>query len=257
MNNQFLDVAIKAVKKAGEILLESYGKTRRTLKSDQSVVTEADLKADSLIKSIIEEKFPNHSILSEESGRTTKASDYLWVIDPLDGSTNFSVQNPFFDVSIALLNKQQPLIGVVYSPFQNELFVAKRNEGAYLNDNLINVDKDSTLEESFIAFCNGRKRQSREQMIKIYSKLKIKNNVVRQVGAAALELCYVASGRFGAFIMPGVNSWDIAAGALIVQEAKGIVTDFHNNRFSIDSNNVLASSPSLHARLLRIINQIF
>ncbi|MFX0184399.1 MAG: inositol monophosphatase family protein [Candidatus Hodarchaeota archaeon] len=256
MKNQFLNVALKAVKKAGDILLESYGKTWKTLKSDQSVVTEADLKADFLIKSIIEEKFPNHSILSEESGETPKVSDYLWVIDPLDGSTNFSVQNQFFAVSIALLNKQQPLIGVVYSPFQNEIFVAKRNEGAYLNNKLITVDKDSTLEESFIAFCNGRERHSREQMIKIYSELKIKNNVIRQVGAASLELCYVASGRFGAFLMPGINSWDIAAGALIVEEAKGKVTDFHNNPFSIDSNNVLASSPSLHARLLSIINQI-
>ncbi|MFX0174349.1 MAG: inositol monophosphatase family protein [Candidatus Hodarchaeota archaeon] len=256
MNNQFLDVAIKAAKAAGEVLLDSYGKTKITLKSDQSIVTEADLKADSLIKNIIEKQFPNHSILSEESGKIIKLSDYLWVIDPLDGSTNFSVQNPFFAVSIALLNKQQPLIGVVYSPFQKELFVAKRNEGAFLNTNLINVDRNSTLEESFIAFCNGRERHSRELMIKIYTKLKMRNNVIRQVGAASLELCYVASGRFGAFLMPGINSWDIAAGALIVQEAKGIVTDFHDNEFSIDSNNVLASNPSLHANLLRILAQV-
>jgi myo-inositol-1(or 4)-monophosphatase len=256
MNDQLLDVAIKAVKTAGEALLDIYGKTTKSFKSDQSVVTEADLKADSLIKNIIENKFPNHSILSEESGKTIKTSDYLWVIDPLDGSTNFSVQNPFFAVSIALINNQQPLMGVVYSPIRNELFLAKRNEGAFLNTNLINVEKNSTLEKSFIAFCNGRDRYTRELMIKIYSKLKMKNNVVRQVGAASLELCYVASGRFGAFLMPGINSWDIIAGALIVQEAKGIVTDFHNNEFSIDSNNVLASSSSLHARLLRIIGKV-
>ncbi|MFX0052609.1 MAG: inositol monophosphatase family protein [Candidatus Hodarchaeota archaeon] len=256
MNNLFLDVAIKAAKIAGEALLDTYGKTKKNFKSDQSIVTEADLKADSLIKNIIEKQFPTHSILSEESGKTIKKSDYLWAIDPLDGTTNFSVQNPYFAVSIALLNKQQPLIGVVYSPFQDELFAAKRHEGAYLNTNLINVDRNSTLEESFIAFCNGRDRSTRELIIKIYSKLKLKNNFFRQVGVPSLDLCYVASGRFGAFLMPGINSWDIAAGALIVQEAKGTVTDFHNNEFSIDSNNVLASSSSLHAQLLRIITQV-
>ena len=138
MTSNLLNTATEAAKKAGKLLIDLYGTTtQKKFKHDQSVVTEADLKADTLIKSVISDRFPSHSIFSEESGETIKNSDYLWIIDPLDGSTNFSVYNPFFAVSIGLLYKRQPLIGVVYSPFQNELFVAKRNEGAYLNDNLI------------------------------------------------------------------------------------------------------------------------
>jgi myo-inositol-1(or 4)-monophosphatase len=144
----------------------------------------------------------------------------------------------------------------VYSPIQNELFVAKKNEGAYMNDNLINVDMKATLEESFLSFCNGRDTRSRKTMIDIYTRLKMKNNVLRHVGAPSLQLSYVASGRFGVFLMPGINPYDIAAGALIVQEANGTVTDFQNNPFTIDSSNVLASSPSIHQTLLKILSQI-
>lgn len=257
MTKEFLDLAIDACLKAGNFLLEFfYKKTEVQYKLDNSIVTEADLKADSLIKALIEDNFPQHSILSEESGRKKQSSDYLWIIDPLDGSTNYSVLNPFFAVSIGLLYKQQPLLGVVYSPFQDELFVAETNRGAYLNNKIITVDKNATLEKSFLAFNNGRDSKSRERMVKIYKKLKIKNNVVRQVGAAALELCYVASGRFGAFVMPGLNSWDVAAGALIVREANGITTDFENNPFNLTSSDIIACSSSIHESLLQLIEKV-
>lgn len=256
MVRNFLNTATEAAKEAGKLLLDLYGTTTRKFKRDQSVVTEADFEADKLITSIILDKFPSHSIFSEESGETIKDSDFLWIIDPLDGSTNFSVCNPFFAVSIGLLYKRQPMIGVVYSPIQKELFVAKKNEGAYLNDNLINVDMKATLEKSFLSFCNGRDSTSRKTMIQIYNRIKMKNNVIRHVGAPSLQLSYVASGRFGVFIMPGINSYDIAAGALIVQEANGTVTDFQNNPFTIDSSNILASSPSIHQTLSKILSQI-
>lgn len=254
MTCNFLDIAIEASQKAGKLILELFSRDIVvTIKSNQSIVTEADLKADSLIKNIIKESFPTHNILSEESGRDDHSSDYLWVVDPLDGSTNFSVKNPFFAVSIGLLRKSQPLIGVVYSPFQDELFTAEIDKGAYLNGQIITVDEEATLEKSFLAMCNGRDLHSRQQMIRIYKKLKIRNNKVRQVGAAALELCYVASGRFGAFIMPGLNSWDVFAGALIVKEAKGITTDFKNNSFNLTSSSIIASSSSIHPILLDFV----
>ncbi len=255
MTNNFLKIATEAAKKAGKLLLELFkSKTEVTFKTDRSIVTEADLKADSLIKSLIESNFPQHSILSEESGRKNESSDYLWVIDPLDGSSNFTVRNPFFAVSIGLIHKNRPLIGVVYSPFQDELFFAESNKGAYLNKQIISVDKNATLDSSFLAFCNGRDLHSRDQIIKIYKELKVRNNRFRQIGAAALELCYVASGRFGAFVMPGVNAWDVIAGALIVKEADGIVTDFDNNPFRLRSSSIIASSPSIHESLFTIIN---
>ncbi|UCE13254.1 MAG: inositol monophosphatase [Candidatus Heimdallarchaeota archaeon] len=256
MKQRFLDVATESAKKAGKILLEFYKKKPEiTYKEDQSIVSEADLKADSIIKIQLERNFPDHSILSEESGEKMQESEYLWIIDPLDGSTNFSVHNPFFAVSIGLLHKLQPILGVIFSPIQNELFIAERNKGARLNNQLISVNKDATLDTSFLAFCNGRDLHSRQNMAKIFYELKLKNNYIRQVGAAALELCYVAAGRFGGFFMTGVNPWDVVAGALIVEEASGTVTDFTNNLFSVKSSDIIASSPSIHKPLLNIIQQ--
>lgn len=257
MEKSFLDIAIEAAKKAGELLLELFNtKTEITFKSDRSIVTKADLKADALITNLIEDVFPHHSILSEESGEKSKDLEYLWVIDPLDGSTNFSVHNPFFAVSIGLLYKYKPLLGVVYSPVQDELFVATRNSGAKLNNQTITVNKDAVFETSFLAYCNGRDQHSREEMIKIYGELKKQNNMFRQVGAASLELCYVAAGRFGSFIMPGINPWDVMAGALIVNEANGLTTDFENNPFNMKSLNIIASSSlSFHELLLQFIEK--
>lgn len=254
MTSMFIDTAIEAAQKAGKLILNLFHKDIEiTTKLDQSILTEADLKADSLIKNIIHENFPSHDIFSEESGRENKSSDYLWLIDPLDGTTNFSVHNPFFAVSISLLQNQNPLLGVVYSPFLDELFIAETNKGASLNNQPISINKEAT-ENSFLAYANGRDIDSRRRMVKIFEKLKIRNNKIRQVGAAALELCFVASGRFGAFIMPGMNAWDVFAGALIVKEAGGTVTDFQNNSLTLNSTDIIACSPSIHSILLKLLN---
>ncbi|MHA2365736.1 MAG: inositol monophosphatase family protein, partial [Candidatus Hodarchaeales archaeon] len=239
---------------AGKVLLDRFKSANRiNIKSDMSLVTEADLKANAIILESLEKKFPNHSILSEETGLKDQDSDYLWIIDPLDGTTNFSNHIPFFAVSIGLLYKNTPLIGVVYSPFQDELFYAEYKKGAYLNGHSIKVDNKKNLDTAFLAFDNGRNPEIRMKMIRIYQKLKLRNNVMRQVGAAALELCYVAAGRFGGFIMPGVNSWDVIAGSFIVNEGFGITTDFKNVPFSMKSHDLLASSPLLHEHLLEVI----
>ncbi len=145
IRKESLSIAIKAVKEAGNELRKLYGNTSISFKQDMSIVTEADITADKLIKNMILSNFPTHAVLSEESGLLNSNSEYLWVIDPLDGTTNFSVQNPFYAISIGLLHKKKPILGVVYSPIQNELFYAEVNNGAYMNDCLIKVDKDSKL----------------------------------------------------------------------------------------------------------------
>lgn len=249
MNNEFLKIASEAAKTAGKMLLKKYGRVNIIYKSDNSVVTEADLEADSYIVKEIEDNFPSHSILSEESGEKDKSSDYVWIIDPLDGSSNYSTNNPFFAVSLGLRYKKNTILGVVYFPIQDELFFASKEKGAFLNGNRITVNEFATVDKSFIAFGNGRDQRSKEEIIKIYSFLKIRNNVVRQVGSPALGLSFVAAGRFGAFIMTGVNAWDAFAGALIIQEAEGIVTDFYGHPFNKESLNIIASSPSLHSEL--------
>jgi len=255
MTSEFMDIAIESAHRAGKLILNLFHKDIEiTTKLDRSILTEADLKADTLIKTIIHDNFPNHDMLSEESGRENNPSEYLWIIDPLDGTTNFSVHNPFFAVSISLVYKNQPLLGVIYSPIQDELFTAESNRGANLNNQPITVDEKGTLEDLFLAYGNGRDINSRKQMVEIFGKLKLLNNKVRQVGAAALELCYVASGRFGAFLMPGLNAWDVFAGALIVKEAGGVVTDFQNKPLTLTSSDIIACSPSIHPILLDIIN---
>ena len=225
-------------------------------KSENDPVTAADMAANQVIAHTLRSYFPEHAILTEEEPNTwdTTSEEWVWMIDPLDGTTNFSVHNPFFAVSISLVYKNQPLLGVIYSPIQDELFTAESNRGANLNNQPITVDEKGTLEDLFLAYGNGRDINSRKQMVEIFGKLKLLNNKVRQVGAAALELCYVASGRFGAFLMPGLNAWDVFAGALIVKEAGGVVTDFQNKPLTLTSSDIIACSPSIHPILLDIIN---
>jgi len=228
-----LAVAIEAAKKAGKTLLSAYGEAIVRYKANGSLVTDADTRA--------------------ESGFEDRKSDFVWLVDPLDGTTNFVVKNPFFAVSIGLAYRKQVIMGVVHYPFQDETFYAKRGEGAYLNQKPIKVSRCSKPETSVITFCHGRDRDSVAQIIEIFGRLKAMNNRVRQVGAASLELCYVASGRTDCFLMPGVNAWDVGAGAVIVREAEGKVTDLQNRPFNTKSNSVLAANQDLHKKMVGLL----
>ncbi|NIM45214.1 MAG: inositol monophosphatase, partial [Nitrososphaeria archaeon] len=229
-----LRVATTAALKAGEMLMEHYGKVHIKYKPDKSVVTEADIRSEETIKSILEKEFPRYSVLGEESGYIDRDSNYLWVVDPLDGTTNYKIRNPFFSVSIGLMHIKEPVLGVVYYPHQKEVFQAEKDKGAYLNDERIHVSGEDNIENSALTFCHGRDKESTETTIDIFRKLKRINHKVRQIGSASLELCYVACGRTEAFLMPGSNSWDVAAGALIVREAYGMVSDFSGEPFNTD-----------------------
>ncbi|MFW9777805.1 MAG: inositol monophosphatase family protein [Candidatus Heimdallarchaeota archaeon] len=254
MYSEQLETAVTAAKDAGKLISHLFGKTQKSYKLDGSIITEADIESDSLIKKTLTNAFPDHSVFSEEGEKIIRNPDHLWVVDPLDGTTNYSVKIPYFAVSIAYYFKSILRIGVVFAPILNEIFVAENKAGATLNGNPIGVDMDSPLENAFISFENGRDQTSRRKVTRIYSKLKLINNKIRQVGAVSLDLCNVAAGRFGAFIMPGSNTWDIAAGILIVEEAGGIVTDFKNQVLTEKSSSILAASPSIHERLYEIIN---
>lgn len=251
-----LEVAIEAVKKAGEIVRKYYGKVNASRKSDRSLTTKADTESENTIKRILQKRFPDHSIFGEETGKSGKESDYLWVVDPLDGTTNYAFQNPFFDVSLGLVHKSKPIIGVVFYPPQNELFYAEKSKGAYLNDARITVSNERSFDDSVIAFCHGRDQQSVTRMISAFSHLKPVNNKVRQLGAAALELCYVACGRIDAFFMVGMHPWDVAGGTMILKEAGGKVTDFSGRDFDMRSHDVLGSSPRIYQKLLDILCDI-
>lgn len=250
-----LKIAIKAAKEAGKILMANYGRVKARYKADKTLVTRSDTESEKKIKGILKSEFPNYSFISEESKAEKRNSDYTWIIDPLDGTTNYTIHNPFFCVSIALAYKDNPILGVVYYPFAKELFFAERGKGAYLNNKRISVSKESELGNSVIAFCHKGDPNSIRLMIDVFGKLKSMNEKVRQIGAAALELSYVASGRIDSFMMINLNLWDVSAGALIVKEACGMATDFEGNEFNLKSGDILTSNGKIHDEILKIINE--
>lgn len=247
-----LEVARETAKEAGDLLLKLFGKVEIGFKTDKSIVTEADLQSEKLIRSLIRQEYPEHDILGEEMGRSGDSSPYLWVIDSLDGTTNYSIRNPFFDVSIALTYNAEPVVGVVYYPFGGELFHAVRGGGAYLNDESIRVSRRD-FNSSILTFCNNRDQESVKRIVDIFGRLKPVNNKFRQFGAGALELSYVACGRADAFLMVGANPWDVAAGVLLVREAGGIATDFQGMAYNINSKDLLAANRMVHSRLLEVV----
>lgn len=253
MRSKELRAATRAALEAGMVLMEYYGKVRAEYKSDRSIVTEADIKSEERIKSILESEFPTYSMLGEELGYVERDPNHSWVIDPLDGTTNYTMRTPFFSVSIGLMERGEPILGVVHYPHEGEVFRAERGGGAYLNEERIRVSDERDIEKSMLTFCHGRDEESTKAMVNIFGRLKLINNKVRQIGAASLELCYVACGRTDAFMMPGLNPWDVAAGALIVEEAGGRVSDFGGEPFHMNSRSLLASNGGLHDHLLELI----
>lgn len=250
-----LKVAMEAAQEAGKILKEMFGKVSRELKVDKSIVTKADLEADKVIRAIIEEHFPDHSILDEESPEKV-GSEYKWIIDPLDGTTNFSTYIPFFNTSIALFKNDKPIIGVVHSPFLDEMFYTEAGNGAFLNNKKITVSETNEIGKSIIGFCHGSDEESVKKIIHIFSKMKMINQKFRQFGSAALELCYLACGRIDAFLVPGLKAWDVASGFLIAKEAGAVVTDFEGNPFTINSKDLLVTNGKIHQKLLEILRQL-
>ncbi len=251
-----LEIATRAIVEAGKIVMKYYGKASASYKSDKSLVTTADEESERAIKAILQRETPDYPILGEETGQTGGESEYLWVVDPLDGTTNYTFRNPFYDISVALTHKGNPILGVVLYPPQNELFYAERGKGAYLNNERIVVSDTKEIDKAIVTFCHGRDQDSVRRMISAFSKLKMINNRVRQLGAAALELCYVACGRVDVFYMTGMNPWDVGAGAIILEEAGGRVTDFRDEKFNLNSSDILGSNGALHEDLLEVLKSV-
>jgi myo-inositol-1(or 4)-monophosphatase len=248
-----MKVATGVAKEAGKLLMSRYGRVNVRYKKDRSLVTEADVESEQLIKTVLEGKFPDYSFLGEESGLEEVESDYLWAVDPLDGTTNYMIRNPFFDVSIGLIYNSNPILGVVYYPYEDELFTAEKGEGAFLNGEKIGVSKMNRLEDSVGSFCNNRSEAAIRRMAPIFIDVKLVTNKFRQLGAGGLELGYVACGRTDSFMMPDTNLWDVAAGTIVVREAGGRVTDFEGNPYSIESPDILATNGGIHEEMLGIL----
>lgn len=254
----FVKTAVKGVHQAGKILLENLGKVKQIdYKGEINLVTEIDQLSEKTIKKIINDRYPQHEILAEESGTTKpSASLYKWIIDPLDGTTNYAHGYPYFCVSIALEKAGKIILGVVYNPVLAELFVAKAGEGAHLNGNKIHVAATEALNRSLLA--TGFPYDIRESSLNNLDNFKqfiFKAQAIRRAGSAALDLCYVAMGRFDGFWELKLAPWDTAAGCLMVNEAGGKVTDFKGNKLNIYSKDseTLASNGKIHEEMVKIL----
>lgn len=245
--------------KAGHFLKEhfnSFDRSRNTrVKSKHNLQTWADLAAEKIILSKLRRAFPDYHILSEESGENKKKSDYFWIIDPLDGTTNYAMHLPAYGVSIALAYKEKIVLGVTNIPELNELTVAEIGKGCLRNGKKIKVSQKKDYRGSILTFCHGSQFHDIKRAVKLYGKFKHRYLDFRQIGSAVLEFNFVAGGRTEAIMLPGANLYDVAAGALIVREAGGKVTDFQNNQWTIHSNDILASNGLIHRQVLNIINE--
>ena len=264
-----LNTAVKAARRAGAIINRAsldIEALRITRKERNDFVTEVDQACEKAIIEILSTAYPDHGFLGEESGltfrgqpvdpqATGRAPDHIWIIDPLDGTTNFIHGLPIYAVSIALMQKGQITQAVVYDPARDELFVASKGKGAMLNDRRLRVSKQDRLDESLIGTGFPFKRQ--EQIDAYLSMLKtISGHAagLRRPGAAALDLAYVAAGRYDGFFEMGLMPWDAAAGSLLVSEAGGFVGDFKGEGDYLFSENIIAATPKVFAQMVAVLS---
>jgi len=251
----YLEVAEKTAREAGEVLLENLGKVKEIeFKAKNSLVTEVDKLSEEIIINNIKKSFPSHGIFAEESGRDSESSDYLWLVDPIDGTTNYAHAYPFFSVSIALEIKGDLKIGLVYDPVKDEMFTAVQGKGAYLNGEPITVSGSEVIEHSHV--CTGFMHEVEwmvEDNIKHFGNFIRRARAVRRDGSAALDLCYVACGRFDGFWELGLNPWDTAAAVLILEEAGGKATTFTGGEYNIYIKEILGSNSIVHNQMIEIL----
>ena len=253
----FLSPMQELARQAGDLLMSHFGKVAIEYKGDADLVTKADRTSEKLIVEHIRGHWPDHDLIGEEGSRRETGSDYRWYVDPLDGTTNFAHGYPVFCVSLALEYKKERIAGVIYDPNRDEMFVAGKGSGARMNDARIHVSRTPRLQESLVATGFPSHKRHKNPNIHFYHQITLRSHGVRRAGSAALDLCYVASGRYDAFWEFNLNPWDTAAGVLIVEEAGGKVTNFAGQPFSIDSRQVLATNTLLHQELLHEFAEIF
>jgi myo-inositol-1(or 4)-monophosphatase len=244
-----LNIAIRAARNAGDLIQRS-SQNLENIHIDQKgrndYASEVDRLAEHEIIKVIRTAFPDHAILAEESGEH-QGNDYVWVIDPLDGTTNFLHSFPQYAVSIALKNKNKLELGVIYDPVRDELFTAERGGGAMLNNRKIRVAKHNSMRGALIG--TGfpfKKQENLEPYLNMFRAVTQDTAGIRRAGAAALDMAYVACGRLDAYWETGVSEWDIAAGVLLVQEAGGVATDFAFNDKYLQTGNIIAGNPRMH-----------
>jgi myo-inositol-1(or 4)-monophosphatase len=252
-----LNVAIETAREAGKYLKQHLGKIRNIQVKDgqeKNLVTEIDKKSEEMIIGNIRKHFPGHSILAEEGGVGAEQSDYKWIIDPLDGTANYTHGFPVFSVSIGLEFKGELIAGVIYDPNFDEMFSAEKGKGAYLNGRKIRVSSAKTLDHSMLVTGFPYNiSENPDHAVEHFVTFLMKAQAVRRMGSAAIDLAYVAAGRLDAFWEVALQPWDMAAGIVLVREAGGVVTNFAGNPINVYNKQLLASNGIIHEEMKQIL----
>jgi len=261
----FSDVAILAATLAGNRLLQNFRRHHATILGQQvrsvehrslskDVTSSNDYEADQIVIDVISERCPDHNLLTEETGLIDRGSPYTWVIDPLDGSSNFLNLNPFFAVSVCLTYENSPITGVIFSPFVEEVAVARKGHGCTVNGRQVHVSKTTDFANAYIVGCPGGEKHNRRFATLEYA-LHSQIKDFRKIGSAAIESYLVAAGRVDAFTTLQISPWDVAAGVLCVEEAGGRVTDFNGHPWNLEKADLLVSNSSMHDAILSEIQK--
>jgi myo-inositol-1(or 4)-monophosphatase len=251
-----INFAIETAREAGQLLLEKFGrKIAISKKGDINLVTEADIAAEELIIERIKSYYPKHSVLAEESGAAVLdgQSSWKWIIDPLDGTTNFAHGYPCWCVTLGLEHEGAIVIGVTFDPTRNELFAAERGKGATLNNKPIRASETELLGDALIVTGFPYDIRHREQFARHLTGFLLTSRGVRRDGSAAIDMAYVACGRFDGFWEEGLNPWDVAAGLLLIEEAGGRVSNYDGSGFSIYAPPICASNGLIHSQMLAVL----
>jgi myo-inositol-1(or 4)-monophosphatase len=257
--SEFLPVALDAARSAGKLLREALGGSRRIDYKGHptNLVTEMDRRSEALIVERIRGAFPDHAILGEEGGARSGHSEYRWLIDPLDGTTNYAHGLPIFSVSVALERAGEVVLGVGYDPTRDECFVAQRGRGATLNGEPLRVSTTPVLDESLLVTGFPYDiRSTPATNLPEYAALALRSRAVRRLGSAVLDLCYVAAGRLDGYWELRLGPWDMAAGGLMVLEAGGRITDLRGGPWRLDEAGVVATNGPIHEELLAALEEV-
>lgn len=256
---KYKEVLFEAADEAGKIITENYNKVFRIGRKQEynDLVTEVDHKSEKKIIEVIHKHFPEHNVLSEECGNLNMTSDCVWIVDPIDGTVNYAHALPIFAVSIALEIKNEIELGLVYNPVLNEKFHAEKGKGAFRNDLKISVSKIEKLKDALLV--TGFPYLARENTgncIDHFNNFIKRGLPIRRLGSAALDMCYVACGRFDGFWEVALNPWDMAAGYLILKEAGGKFSNFKGEEFSIYKKQLLATNGNIHEEMIEVLGMV-
>lgn len=254
-----LNIAVQAVRRAEKIILRSINRLESlkiTLKDQNELVSEVDKLAELEIIDSINKAYPTHSIMAEESGFHDAKSEFCWIIDPLDGTTNYLHGIPHFSTSIAIKHNDNIVVGLIYDAIRNELFTAIRGEGAQLNNHRIRVSKNNKWEKAVIGSgYPSRTMKNSKSYLETFEFLVNNAAAVRHSGSTVLDLAYVAAGRLDAYWGASLQEWDLAAGVLLIREAGGFMSDFMGNHDYLDSGNIITGNPATFKLMLNMIQK--